>query len=54
LHRPGNAVGGGPASLLVNDSGRARELLGWTPKYPNLDQQIAHAWIWFHDKMSDA
>jgi UDP-glucose 4-epimerase len=30
-----------------------RELLGWTPKYPNLDQQIAHAWIWFNDKMPD-
>jgi UDP-glucose 4-epimerase len=43
----------GDPPTLVSDSGRARELLGWTPKYPNLDQQIAHAWIWFHDKMPD-
>jgi UDP-glucose 4-epimerase len=39
--------------MLVSDSGRARERLGWTPKYPNLDQQIAHAWTWFRDKMPD-
>ena len=30
---------------------KARELLGWTPNYPDLDQQIAHAWSWFRDKM---
>jgi dTDP-D-glucose 4,6-dehydratase len=38
----------GDPPMLVSDSGRARELLGWTPKYPNLDQQIAHAWTWLH------
>jgi UDP-glucose 4-epimerase len=43
----------GDPPMLVSDSGRARELLDWTPKHPNLDQQIAHAWTWFHDKMPD-
>ena len=33
----------GDPRMLVSDSGRARELLRWIPKHPNLDQQIAHA-----------
>jgi hypothetical protein len=32
------------APVLVSDSSKAHELLGWTPRYPELDQQIAHAW----------
>jgi UDP-glucose 4-epimerase len=36
---------------VLGDSSKARELLGWTPRYPELDQQIAHAWTWFRDNM---
>ena len=41
----------GDPPVLVSDSGKARELLGWTPKFPELDRQIMHAWTWFRDKM---
>ena len=41
----------GDPPVLVSDSRKARELLGWTPSYSGLDQQIAHAWAWFRDKM---
>ena len=41
----------GDPQVLVSDSSKARELLGWTPRYPELDRQIAHAWTWFRDKM---
>ena len=41
----------GDPPILVSDSSKARELLGWTRNHPDFDQQIAHAWIWFRDKM---
>jgi UDP-arabinose 4-epimerase len=41
----------GDPPVLVSDSRKARELLGWTSKFPGLDQQITHAWTWFRDKM---
>jgi UDP-glucose 4-epimerase len=41
----------GDPPVLVSDSTKARELLGWIPKIPGLDQQITHAWTWFRDKM---
>jgi UDP-glucose 4-epimerase len=41
----------GDPPVLVSDSSKARELLGWHPKFPELDEQIAHAWAWFRDKM---
>jgi UDP-glucose 4-epimerase len=41
----------GDPPVLISDSSKARELLGWTPRYPELDRQIAHAWTWFRDKM---
>jgi UDP-glucose 4-epimerase len=41
----------GDPPVLVSDSSKARELLGWTPDYPDLDQQVAHARAWFRDKM---
>lgn len=37
-------VGDPPA--LVADAARAREVLGWTPRYTELDAQIRHAWAW--------
>lgn len=36
----------GDPPILVSDSTKARRDLGWTPKYPELRQQIAHAWDW--------
>jgi UDP-glucose-4-epimerase GalE len=41
----------GDPPVLVSDSSKARELLGWTPNCPDLGQQIAHAWTWFRDEM---
>jgi UDP-arabinose 4-epimerase len=41
----------GDPPILVSDSSKARELLGWVPRFPELDDQIAHAWAWFRDKM---
>ena len=34
----------GDASTLVADAERARERLGWSPRYGDLDTIIAHAW----------
>ena len=31
---------------LVSNPARARDRLGWAPRYPALAQQIAHAWAW--------
>ena len=36
----------GDPALLVADSRRAREVLGWKPKYPDLDTIVGHAWKW--------
>ena len=41
----------GDPPMLTSDSTKARDLLGWRPKYPKLDQQMAHAWKWFKDEM---
>jgi UDP-arabinose 4-epimerase len=41
----------GDPPILVSDSAKARALLGWTPKFPELDAQIAHAWTWLRDRM---
>jgi UDP-glucose 4-epimerase len=37
----------GDPPVLVSDSARARALLGWSPKFPYIAEQIAHAWKWF-------
>lgn len=36
---------GDPAELVAS-SNRAREVLGWTPQYPDIDAIIASAWQW--------
>jgi UDP-arabinose 4-epimerase len=41
----------GDPPTLISDSRKARELLGWTPRFPGLEQQIGHAWKWFKDEM---
>jgi UDP-arabinose 4-epimerase len=36
----------GDPPVLVSDSSKARQLLNWKPRFPELSQQIAHAWAW--------
>jgi UDP-arabinose 4-epimerase len=43
----------GDPPALVSDSTKARERLGWIPKFPELGQQIEHAWAWFRDNIKD-
>ncbi|WP_308388395.1 UDP-glucose 4-epimerase GalE [Acidithiobacillus sp. AMEEHan] len=40
----------GDPAILVADSARARQFLGWQPKYADLDTIIAHAWAWEQQK----
>ncbi|MDI1484277.1 UDP-glucose 4-epimerase GalE [Polyangium sp. y55x31] len=39
----------GDSPVLVGSSERARTLLGWSPRFPELETIIAHAWAW-HQK----
>lgn len=36
----------GDPPVLVADPARARARLGWSPRYPDLVEQVAHAWAW--------
>jgi UDP-glucose 4-epimerase len=36
----------GDAPCLVADATRARERLGWRPRFADISTQIAHAWAW--------
>ena len=36
----------GDPAILVADSTRAKELLGWEPKFCDLEDMISHAWSW--------
>ena len=36
----------GDAPVLVADSSRAREALGWEPVYGDIETVIEHAWVW--------
>ncbi len=36
----------GDPPVLVGDAAKARAVLGWTPKHPDLAAQIADAWRW--------
>lgn len=39
----------GDPPFLTGSAAKAREMLGWTPRYPNIDDIILHAWQW-HQK----
>ena len=43
----------GDPPILISDSMKAKAKLNWSPKFPNLDQQITHAWNWFREKMPE-
>ena len=36
----------GDPARLVADATLARQQLGWTPQFPELDTLVAHAWGW--------
>jgi UDP-glucose 4-epimerase len=36
----------GDPPALVADASRARETLGWQPRYSDLETLVAHAWAW--------
>jgi len=36
----------GDPAVLVADSTRAKQILGWTPGFADLEQQVATAWEW--------
>lgn len=36
----------GDPPVLVADAARARDVLGWRPRYADLESIIAHAWAW--------
>lgn len=36
----------GDPPVLVADARLAREVLGWQPRFPDLDTIVAHAWAW--------
>jgi len=37
----------GDPAILISDSAKARQLLEWRPQFPNLEEQLEHAWRWF-------
>ncbi|PAX51923.1 UDP-glucose 4-epimerase GalE [Brunnivagina elsteri] len=39
----------GDPPALIGSGDRARQILGWEPKYPDLDNILTHAWAW-HQK----
>jgi UDP-arabinose 4-epimerase len=43
VHRPRRA---GDPPALVADARRAHQMLGWTPRYTDLKDVLAHAWGW--------
>ena len=40
----------GDPARLVASADRAREVLGWSPRHPTLDEMIATAWAWRKDR----
>jgi UDP-arabinose 4-epimerase len=40
----------GDPPVLTADPTRARELLGWQPRYPGLPEMVAHAWAWHRQR----
>lgn len=38
----------GDPAILIADSTKAREVLGWSPRYGGLEEQVSHAWKWLN------
>ncbi len=45
VHQTADRRPGDPAALFAS-AGKARSVLGWTPRYSSLDEIVAHAWAW--------
>jgi UDP-glucose-4-epimerase GalE len=43
----------GDPAILIASNEKARQVLGWTPKYPGLDTIVSSAWKW-HSKLSSS
>lgn len=43
----------GDPPFLVADSAKARQELGWVPRYPGLDTMISHAWAFMTNSRND-
>jgi UDP-glucose 4-epimerase len=41
----------GDPAILVASSQKAKEELGWKPRYPEIEEMIAHAWAWHQKKI---
>ena len=48
---PAAARRAGDPARLVASAERAREVLGWSPRYRTLDEMIATAWAWRKDRL---
>lgn len=42
----------GDPPILVGSSEKARQILGWIPEYPDLDNIVSHAWQWHQKRHS--
>jgi UDP-glucose 4-epimerase len=40
----------GDPPALIGSSEKAREILGWNPKYPDLESILTHAWKWHQQR----
>lgn len=40
----------GDPPILVGSSTKARQMLGWSPKYSNLNEILSHAWHWHQQR----
>lgn len=40
----------GDPPILVGSSDKARKILGWNPKYPEVNEIITHAWQWHQQR----
>ena len=40
----------GDPAILVGSPEKASRILGWTPKYPDIDTIVSHAWNWHENK----
>src|SRR5258708_3465179 len=44
----------GDPAALVADATRAKKVLGWVPRYPTLNAQVASAWKWHNREVAPA
>lgn len=40
-------------AILISSSKKINKLLGWVPKYPNINQIVLHAYNWHIKKLNE-